>query len=80
MKSMTVCRPVKAGIALYALAVLFLACSCTERRKATDPVADGDTIEVTIPGAKKLQSQRPVRIIEVEEETADDNTNLGEAP
>lgn len=41
-----------------------LGASCTERRRASQPVADGDTIEVVIPEPQR-ETGRPVRIIEV---------------
>ena len=49
------------GIAvLTALGVM----SCTERRRATTPVPDGDTIEVVV--NQKFDDSKPKRIIEAD--------------
>ena len=39
--------------------------SCTERRTASDPVPDGDTVEVVIKGDEKGGKQGEPEIIEV---------------
>lgn len=41
---MKVKLPVVCGIGVVSL----ILCSCTERRTASEPVADGDTVEVVI--------------------------------
>lgn len=38
----------KAAKYLMAAAAVALLCACTERRTASDPVPDGDTVEVVI--------------------------------
>lgn len=42
-----------------------LGVSCTERRTASEPVADGDTVEVVIKGDEKAQKPGMPEIIEV---------------
>lgn len=46
-------------------AVGLLGASCTERRTASDPTPDGDTIEVAIKGSEKPQNTGMPEIIEV---------------
>ena len=60
---------------LPAICSIVLLCtlgSCTERRRATTPVPDGDTIEVVIPEAK--DRDYPIRVIEVEDEPEAEST------
>ena len=49
------------------IAALLLLGSCTERRRATTPVPDGDTIEVVIPEGRH-DTRHPVRIIETDDD------------
>lgn len=42
-----------------------LGAACTERRTASDPTPDGDTIEVTIKGNEQPQPSNMPEIIEV---------------
>ena len=53
-------------ISFAVMAVGLLSVSCTERRTASDPVADGDTVEVEIQGKKENARQPGMpEIIEV---------------
>lgn len=46
-------------------AVGLLGASCTERRTASDPVPDGDTVEVVVKGGEKDSEKGMPEIIEV---------------
>ena len=66
------------GLLIPAIICVCLLGGCTGRRTASQPVPDGDTIEVVIPEGKHHNDYRPIRIIEVEEEavTPPDSTSL----
>lgn len=60
----------KPFIAIALAAVACAAAGCTERRTAEPAVADGDTIEVVIPQKVHPYQERPVRIIEINDDSA----------
>lgn len=48
---------------LWGIATVILTSSCTERRTASAPVPDGDTIEVVIPDKKADKIRGAKRVI-----------------
>lgn len=56
----------RTSLAIIGIGSVCLLGGCTERRTASDPVPDGDTIEVVLPDRKAEQEERAIRIIETE--------------
>lgn len=55
----------KTAILISFAAAWLLGVSCTERRTASDPVPDGDTVEVVIRGKDSVPSRAMPEIIEI---------------